>query len=302
MFDVICMGSATIDLFVTIDKKFSQCKSGDKTLMKSLDYETGGGGSNAAVSLSRLKCKTAFLSKVGDDHNGEKIIKELKQEKVKIIKTKKSKLRTSFSVILESTKETDRSIYTFKGANNDLVLNDFKLKNIKAKWLYLTTHLGKSFKTCKEVVKYVKQQNTKVIFNPSQYLAKQTKKIRPILKLTDILVLNKTEAQLMTKSKTNIPNLAKKIFELGPKTVIITDGPNGVYYFDNLIHTHVSAIKSKVVSTAGAGDAFTSGFLAGLIKKKDLKTSLNIGLKNASSVIKHVGTKNKLLTWRAVTK
>jgi len=190
MLDVVCMGSSTIDLFVNVNKSMKQIHPGDKTLVSNLDYETGGGGTNGAVSLARLGCKVAYLGKVGDDHNGERILKELKKENVKVIKTKLSKLRTSFSVLLE-TKEKDRTIFTFKGANNDLSLDDFKLKKVRAKWLYMTTHLNKSFKTCKEVARYVKKRNTKILFNPSQYLAKQKSKISPILKLTDIIVLNK---------------------------------------------------------------------------------------------------------------
>ncbi|MBT3304617.1 carbohydrate kinase family protein [Candidatus Woesearchaeota archaeon] len=296
MLDVVCMGSSTIDLFVNVNKSMKQIHPGDKTLVSNLDYETGGGGTNGAVSLARLGCKVAYLGKVGDDHNGERILKELKKENVKVIKTKLSKLRTSFSVLLE-TKEKDRTIFTFKGANNDLSLDDFKLKKVRAKWLYMTTHLNKSFKTCKEVARYVKKRNTKILFNPSQYLAKQKSKISPILKLTDIIVLNKVEAQLMTKSKSGTKQLAKIISSYGPKTVIITEGKKGVYYFDGVNEFKIPAKPTKVVSTAGAGDAFTSGFLAARIKGEDIKTALNIGMKNASSVLKHLGTKNKLLTW-----
>ena len=300
MYDVVCMGSSTIDMFLEINKKFKSIKKGDKVLTNKLDYETGGGGTNGAVSLARLGCKTAYLGKVGDDHNGEKILKELKKEKVKIIKTKHSTLPTSFSTIIESSKESDRTIFTYKGANNDLTLDDFKLRKIRTKWLYVTTHLNKSFKTSEAVIKYAKKKKAKVLFNPSQYLAKQTKKLRFTLKNTDILVLNKREAELLTKKKASTKQLADTILSIGPKAVIITKGKNGVYYKDNKESHKVASPKAKVISTAGAGDAFTSGFLAGIIKRKDIKTSLNIGMKNASSVLKYIGTKNKLLTAKEV--
>ena len=52
----------------------------------------------------------------------------------------------------------------------------------------------------------------------------------------------------------------------------------------------------KVVETTGAGDAFASSFLSGLIKKNDIKFALQLASANAESVISHHGAKNKLLT------
>ncbi|MFH1683237.1 MAG: carbohydrate kinase family protein, partial [Candidatus Woesearchaeota archaeon] len=52
----------------------------------------------------------------------------------------------------------------------------------------------------------------------------------------------------------------------------------------------------KVIHTAGAGDAFTAGLLAGIIRNYSFEKALRIGQANASSVIQHLGTKNKLLT------
>jgi sugar/nucleoside kinase (ribokinase family) len=51
----------------------------------------------------------------------------------------------------------------------------------------------------------------------------------------------------------------------------------------------------KVIHTAGAGDAFTAGFLAGIIKKYKFENTLCLGQVNSTSVVQHIGTKNKLL-------
>ena len=52
----------------------------------------------------------------------------------------------------------------------------------------------------------------------------------------------------------------------------------------------------KRVHTAGAGDAFTAGFLSEIIKEHPIKEAMKVGQANASSVIQYIGTKNKLLT------
>jgi sugar/nucleoside kinase (ribokinase family) len=56
------------------------------------------------------------------------------------------------------------------------------------------------------------------------------------------------------------------------------------------------------VSTAGAGDAFASGFLAGILYKNDIIHALELGMANAASVIQYYGTKNKLLTYKQARK
>jgi sugar/nucleoside kinase (ribokinase family) len=51
----------------------------------------------------------------------------------------------------------------------------------------------------------------------------------------------------------------------------------------------------KPISTTGAGDAFGSGVLAGLIKKNDIQYGLKLGIINAESVIRHLGAKDGIL-------
>ena len=53
----------------------------------------------------------------------------------------------------------------------------------------------------------------------------------------------------------------------------------------------------KVVERTGAGDAFSSGFLAGWIKTQDIERALKIALANSESEIQYLGTHNKILTW-----
>jgi len=64
MFDVITIGSATVDVFADISKKFKEVKLGDKVLITDLKFETGGGGLNSAVALKKMGLKTAFLGKI----------------------------------------------------------------------------------------------------------------------------------------------------------------------------------------------------------------------------------------------
>ena len=312
MYDIITVGSATVDALVRTefyemvhDKKKKECIAypvGAKILMKELILTTGGGGTNTAVALARLGHKVAFLGKVGSKYNSSMVIKELKKEKVGTSLIVRSKTgRTGYSIVLDSKKH-DRTILAFKGSNNDLSFNEIKLKKLNARWFYFSSMMGASFKTLEKLASYAKEHNIKIAFNISSYLAKKGKNhLKNILKKTSILVLNKEEASLLV-GKGKINDLLKKLQKLGPETIAITDGKNGVYVLHSKTAYYGKPHNVKIVETTGAGDSFASSFLSGIIKKGNIEFAIDLGMTNAESVIQHHGAKEILLTYNQALK
>lgn len=312
MYDVITVGSAAVDALVRTEfsemvhdkkKEFIAYPVGAKILMKELVLTTGGGGTNTAVALARLGHKVAFLGKVGSKYNSSRVIKELKSEKVGtslIVRSKSG--RTGYSIVLDS-KRHDRTILAFKGSNNDLKFKEIRLKKLKTKWFYFSTMMGASFRTLEKLASYAKKRNINIAFNISSYLAKKGKKfLGNILKNVDILILNREEAELLIGRKERLEILLKSLTGLGPKIVAITDGNNGAYaIYGNMIYCG-NPHNVKVVETTGAGDAFASSFLSGMIKKDSIEFAIDLGMTNAESVIQHHGAKNILLTYSAALK
>ena len=306
MYDVITVGSATIDVFLRTESSkmikeqgidYAAYPTGSKILIEELILTTGGGGTNTAVSLARLGHKVAFLGKIGTKHNSHRILSELKKEKVdtSLIVSKKGS-RTGYSVILDCIKH-DRVILNFSGSNNDLSFNEIKSNKLNASWFYFSSMMGQSHKTQERLAKYAEKNKIKIAFNASSYLAKKgIKYLNPILKRTNILVLNKEEAQYLA-GKNKIRVLLKKLRKAGPQIVAITDGKNGVYVSDGYNFHYGKPNRIKPVETTGAGDAFASSFLSGIIKKNDVDFAIKLGMTNAESVIKHHGAKNKLLAY-----
>ncbi|MBI2208262.1 carbohydrate kinase family protein [Candidatus Woesearchaeota archaeon] len=306
MFDVITVGSATVDVFVRTEfcdmikekgRDFIAYPVGSKILVDELILTTGGGGTNTAVSLARLGHKAAFLGKIGTFENSRRVMLDLQKEHVNTsLIVRKPNSRTGYSVILDSVKH-DRTILVFRGSNNDLRLNEVKLSRLKTKWFYFSTMMGESYKTMEKLALYAEKNRINISFNISSYLAKKgINYLKPILKRTNILVLNKEEANILA-GKNKIENLLKKLHKSGPKIVAITDGGHGVYVSDQNYFYHAKPHKVKVVETTGAGDAFASSFLSGIIRKNDVEFAIKLGMTNAESVIKYHGAKNKLLTY-----
>ncbi|MFH1327190.1 MAG: carbohydrate kinase family protein [archaeon] len=298
MFDVITFGSAVVDVFVDTDiaekGKFMAYPVGSKILLKNLKFDIGGGGTNTAVAFSRLGFKTGYIGKIGNDLDGKEIRKILEKEKIKFLGKIEEKGASGYSIILDS-KENNRTILTFKGVNNELGFSELKLRKLNTRWLFLTSLLGESFKTQKKFVTYLSIRGTKIAFNPSEYLIKRMD-LKPLLKFCEILILNKEEAQLLLKKfRVREKDLAKGLYSLGPKIVVITDRNKKIIAYDGGKKYFLKPHNVKVVERTGAGDAFASGFVAGQMAGKSVEQSLKLGLRESESVVKYFGAKNKLL-------
>ena len=269
---------------------------GTKILMQDLRFETGGGGTNTAATFRKMGLKTAYLGHIGLDENGDRIINQLKKSKIDFIGTR-GKEMTNYSFILDSLNH-DRTILAYKDASAHLKFS--KIKKLNTKWIYSSSLLGHSFKTAEKVAA---MKGIHFAFNPSNYQAKQgVKVLGKILKNTDLLVLNREEAELLLKKQDSINMLLKSLYALGPSIVIITEGKKGAYCYDGEYKFSITPKKVKIVETTGAGDAFAAGFLAAYLKKQDIAHALKIGVANAQSVIQHYGAKNLILSYQGATK
>ncbi|MFH1439387.1 MAG: carbohydrate kinase family protein [Candidatus Woesearchaeota archaeon] len=327
-YDIITVGSATIDVFVKTDSELIKIRSrtseedliaypcGKKVLIEQLDFMSGGGATNTGVCFSRLGLKTGAMFTVGKDDNGSQILKEMKKEKIDFLGTVEqdaSKGMTAYSVVLDSI-ERDRTILTYKALSNKLNFSKVMkkhMKKLKTKWFYFCTMLGDSFNTLEKLAEYAEKNKIKIAFNPTNYLAKEgPKKLKKILDRTTALVLNKEEAKLILGYKPEdksikIETLFRELNRLGPRIIVITDGGNGAYCYEDGKKNHMYYIKPrevKVMETTGAGDAFTASFIAGLIKGKPIEFCLFLAQTNAESVIQNYGAKNILLSWNNALK
>ncbi|MCL4378594.1 MAG: carbohydrate kinase family protein [Actinobacteria bacterium] len=313
-YDVITIGSNTIDAFVYTDKAesimiktiageedFISYPMGSKLLINELDFFSGGGGTNAAVSLARMGLRVAYLGKIGSDNdsNGNKILDELKSEKVDFLGVKSILVseKTGFSIVLDSI-EKNRTILTYRGANDSIDISEIDLGKLKTGWFYLSSMLDRSFETLEIICNYAVNNKIKMIFNPDNYLCqKGINYLENILKNLEILVLNKEEATLLVKDS-DIKSKLVSLQKSGPKIVAITDGVNPVNCIDSDNNFYICyPLDTKVTETTGAGDSFASAFLVGFIKTKDIEFSLKLAIANSNSVLQYKGAKNKLLTY-----
>ena len=334
MYDVITMGSATVDAFIETDaanivsvsstdtkREFMAYPYGAKIEIDNFDFQTGGGAVNAATNFANLGLNASTIVKIGDEIQAENVLKTLSKYGVDLSNVVKSKeYRTGFSIILISF-QGDRTVLAHRGANAKLEVSDINFGAIKnSKWLYLAPLNGDSTKALDTVADFAEKNNVNLAINIGSSSIKQGKeRLVETLKTAEVIILNKDEATMLTginvrpDSKTEKfsneiihPDIIQMLKELNfgkGRITIITDGKHGAYCYDSENFYHCGEFPATVISTLGAGDAFSSTFVASLVKTNgDVKKSLAYASVNAASVVEHFSAQGGFLPFDEIEK
>lgn len=334
MFDIITIGSATIDTFVetnaanivsvtSIDAKkdFMAYPYGSKIEIDKFDLATGGGAVNTAVNFTNLGFNTSTIIKIGNEIQGQNILKTLKDFKVDISNVIISdEDKTGFSIILTSF-QGDRTVLAHRGANANLQASEINFDAIKnSKWLYIAPLNGESTKVLDKIAMFAEEHDVNMAINVgTSSIKKGAKYLDKILKTAEVVILNKEEASMLTgiivrpDSKDekyskqlihpDVKKILNKLKSTNAKIVLVTDGRNGVYAFDGSKYYQCDEFPAKVVSTLGAGDAFSSTFVATLEKTNwDIKTALIHAAVNAAATVEKFGAQEGFLTYEQIKK
>lgn len=307
MYDIITIGAATRDIFLVSDKFFTlktsesetgvaECMAlGSKIEIKKFFATTGGGATNAAVTFRSLGYKTAILSRIGDDETGQDVIDELKKTNVETKFLKKiSNGQTAYSTLL-TMPEGERTALVYRGVSAKFDEQDIDWNAIKkTKWIYLTS-LGGNLELSKKIIEFAHKYHIKIAWNPgTEELKKGWKAFISVLPLVCVFLINKEEAELLTKED-NQQKLVAMLRRDGT-IQLITNGTKGTTVIDGTKSFHVGTSGTKGISKTGAGDAFGSGFVSAYLKSNDPIFAARVGTLNAESVIQHLGAKKGILS------
>lgn len=325
MFDIVTIGGSTRDIFISMNsaevidmKKYADRKSllclnyGEKIEVDKLSYDIGGGSVNTSVNFAHLGLKTAAIIKIGDDSNGYEVVQRLKKKNVDtsmVIKTEEYNTGSSFII---TSFEGERTVMMERGANSKIVKNEIDWECLKnTKYIYLSSLSGDSNKVVADIINFAKDNDIKLAINPGKAQIKNgLESFQNFLKNVDILILNKVEAMMLTgmtekyeecsevnaendlsfdfsaPKTSNLDDIFIKLKSFGPRIVVITEGQKGCQAFDGETFYFAPIFPLKAVSTLGAGDAFSSTFVASLIRHDyDVNRSLAYASINSAFVV-----------------
>ncbi len=306
MYDVLCIGNALVDAFLSLPKNSESCRinhetkelcfpADEKIIVETASFFVGGNACNVSVGLSRLGLRTSLIVEIGNDAFSNKILKTLEKEGVDHSHVKVENALSSFGMDIMFGGERVHLVHHVRRDHS------FSYENIDTAWVYLSS-LGEEWEhVYQKTSEFVKRKNRKLACNPgTRQIDKGLAVLESSLAASEILFLNKEEAEKLlqvTPGSVEIKSLLERLQKLGPKTVVITDGKHGSFVVNsNGNYYHQAIVPSEVVEKTGAGDSFATGFLAATMYGNDLQTALEWGSVNAASVIGKVGAQPGLLS------
>jgi len=306
-YDFLAIGDSTTDAFIKLKDASVHCNI-DKERCEiclrfkdKIPYEevyvvpAVGNSANASVAAARLGLQSALMSNIGDDYFGQEALDALKKESVSAeFVTINNGKKTNYHYVLWY--EDDRTIL-IKHQEYDYRLPYFN----DPKWVYFSS-MGENSLAFHEVFeRYINEHpNIKLAFQPGTYQMKfGRKKLAGIYKRTEVFICNKEEAQrILEITEGDVKKLMKNLADLGPKIVVVTDGPAGAYVYDGESAWFMPSYPDPKppYERTGAGDAFSSTFVVALCLGLRIEEALRWAPINSMSVVQYVGAREGLLT------
>jgi ribokinase len=307
--DVISVGDIVTDAFIKLfdDKAHAYTnENGDWLAVPfatkvPFDFveviEAVGNAANAAVSFSRLGLKSSFITNVGEDQHGRDMIRALH----------KNKVDTRFVHINPDKLSNYHYVLWYKDERTILIKHeeyDYFWPHLRAdempSWLYFSSISKKAVDLHDVIADWLdKHDDVKLAFQPGTFqMEAGSHRLQRLYKRSEVLILNREEAALVGGGDhKDIHDLINKLHDLGPKIVVVTDGPDGAYASDgeNRFKMPLYPDPKPPYERTGAGDAFASTFVAALIKGNTIEGALQWAPINSMSVVQQVGAQNGLL-------
>ncbi len=285
---VLVIGSCNFDLTIQTER----LPSPSETLLGS-DYHSfaGGKGANQAVGLARLGVPVRFLSRVGQDHWGQRIRGQLEEQGLDVAHVGVDEQTPTGLALITLDEAGTRTIVVAPGANNTLSESqvDAFLHDAPAGAI-LVLQLEIPAATVGHALRLAKRRDLRTVLHASPAVSFG----RDLLRLTDVLVLNQTELKIISGCSAqhleSAANAAGGLLEEGVGTILVTMRQRGVLVLrrPDAWPPRESAQKRfipgyKVRETFGnvASSAFIAGLVAELARtgeQADLDAAARYGL------------------------
>jgi len=338
--DFLSIGDIATDAFIKLKDAWVETDNpehkqelcmlfGEKIPYESVTEVCGVGNSaNAAVCATRLGLSSGLISNVGGDENGKKCLDSVRNEKV----------NTDFVYVHKDEKTNYHFVLSYGAERTILVKHEkykYSLPNFPTpRWLYLSSLGHNTEKYHEEIADWLnKNPETKLAFQPGSFqIALGTKKLAQIYARTDVFVCNLEEALKLVEghAEANIASAAaralgifqqknirvsggvlrervlllfNKLHALGPKQVIITNGPKGAYFSSTIEGVRNTTYfmppypdPKPPTNRTGAGDSFAATFVSYLALGMEPLEALKRAPINSAYVVQEVGAQKGLLS------
>ncbi|MCP3740763.1 carbohydrate kinase [Rossellomorea sp. BNER] len=279
---IVCIGGANTDQKARSNQKVRLYSSNPVKIMESC----GGVARNFAENLSRLGCTTSLMACVGDDKEGNWLLEETKSKGVDIsqVWVFPTERTGTFTTLLDINGE---SIVSMADMN---IYEKITPSMFEEKWSHIVASQAVFLdanipqECIRYLIKRCSDENIPLYIDPVS--SAKAQKLPYRLEGVELLLPNREEAEILAEMKIDsikdCQSACEKIRKRGVQKVVITLGDQGVYYFSTEESGHLPPYKTDVVDVTGAGEAFASCAIYGIMNEESLFSACQLGLAGAA--------------------
>lgn len=286
---ITVVGSINLDCTIRLSH---MPQIGETMHTKEIFSAGGGKGANQAVAAKRLGANTYFIGAVGEDEAGKLMLELLSEEEINLDAVANVKGEATGQAYIMVDDLGQNSIMIHAGANNAFTPAHVQAHQaIIEKSDFIIAQFESHLASTIQAFEIAKKAGVKTILNPAPAMEKVPEEL---LRLTDIIIPNETETEILTGIKitdeASMQKAAQKLHDLGIEGVIITVGSKGAYYDVHCESGIVPAFKVEAKDTTAAGDTFI-GALSTVLKKdlSNLRAAISYGNQASSLTVQRFG-------------
>ena len=261
---------------------------------------SGGSVANTLNGIANLGGNVSFIGCVGNDKYGEFFKNDMLENGIKP-KLFTGKVGTGTAITLMSP-DSERTFATYLGSAIELSANHLSPEVFEGyDYFHIEGYLVQNYDLIRTGIQLAKQAGCRVSLDLASYNVVEEN--FPFLKdmienYVDILFANREEARAYCGKPVRE---ALTYFSQFVDYAIVKNGKKGSWIqYENQVEFIDPLDVENVIDTNGAGDAYSAGFLYGLMTGMDLKSSGDLGAKLAAEVVQVVGPKLYKDQWQKI--
>lgn len=289
---ILVAGSLNIDLVTQVPYL---PKPGETLTSLAFSRNPGGKGANQASIIGKLTGRVGMIGKVGDDDHGELLLETLQNAHVDTSGVQVAAQDNTGMAFIHVSNDGENSIVLVPGTNSRLYPADIDSREeLLRESDIVVLQLEIPLETVAYVIERASALNKKLILNPAPAVHIDT----ALLEKIDVLIPNESELSILSGLSADTDDKVRKaahsLLAKGVKSLVVTMGERGSWYFSGEEEQHVPAVPAEIVDTTGAGDSYIGAFAYGLSKGLDEISAMKAASRVASISVSQKGAQPEL--------
>lgn len=245
----------------------------------------GGVARNVAENLSRLSVPVSLLSVLGNDENGDALLRHAQQSGIAtaLLERTSGCPTSEYAAVLDERGDLYIGVSDMSAAAliTPALLERHRHSLAQAQWLFADCNLSpEALHYCMSCCSQAGPKLAVDVVSEAK-----VRRLPRDLHGISLLIMNDGEARSYLESDAPADQCAQLLHERGAAAAVVTRGAQGLVLADPQGIAELPAQHATCIDATGAGDALAAGMLYALIRGRDVREAVKTGMRCAALTV-----------------